>query len=173
MAQSPARESDPALRLRRPPCARHTRGERFVPYSALARNRTWSTTFGGSRANPAHSKGSCVGPAYLRDLRHAIDPIVSLVMSGFWELFQKKGFLILSECVSDTSSLWNVRAYGLNFRSEAEDAHIRGRNENSPQYQFKHLHLVNISAVCWNDRRTQMFPDQRRGLARRLARHSN
>ena len=25
---SPARESDPALRLRRPPCARHTRGER-------------------------------------------------------------------------------------------------------------------------------------------------
>jgi hypothetical protein len=26
--ESPARESDPALRLRRPPCARHTRGER-------------------------------------------------------------------------------------------------------------------------------------------------
>ena len=28
-----------------------------VPDSALARNRTWSTTFGGSRAIPAHSKG--------------------------------------------------------------------------------------------------------------------
>ena len=50
---SPARESDPALRLRRPPCARHTRGED----EALARNRTRSTTFGGSRARPSHSKG--------------------------------------------------------------------------------------------------------------------
>src|SRR5262249_7451781 len=53
--RSPARESDPVLRLRRPPCTRHTRGERSA--SALARNRTWSTTFGGLYANPAHSKG--------------------------------------------------------------------------------------------------------------------
>lgn len=45
---SPARESDPALRLRRPPCNRHTHGESSV----LARNRTWSATFGGSRAVP-------------------------------------------------------------------------------------------------------------------------
>ena len=41
------RESSSALRLRRPPCVRHTRGESD---SALARNRTCTSTFGGSRA---------------------------------------------------------------------------------------------------------------------------
>ena len=63
--ESPARESNPALRLRRPPCARHTRGESaltcriaLIPRNALARSRTWSATFGGSRALPSHSKGS-------------------------------------------------------------------------------------------------------------------
>ena len=33
----------------------HSRGTGGT--SALARSRTWSATFGGSRANPAHSKG--------------------------------------------------------------------------------------------------------------------
>ena len=30
--ESPTRESNPALRLRRPPCARHTRGESLMPF---------------------------------------------------------------------------------------------------------------------------------------------
>ena len=33
-AESPARKSNPALRLRRPPCDRHTRGERFVQFDS-------------------------------------------------------------------------------------------------------------------------------------------
>ena len=45
---SPARESNPALRLRRPPCVHHTRKDRST--DAPARNRTWSSTSGGSRA---------------------------------------------------------------------------------------------------------------------------
>jgi hypothetical protein len=47
--EPPTRELNPALRLRRPPCVRHTRGE-VTERSALARSRTWSSTFGGSRA---------------------------------------------------------------------------------------------------------------------------
>ena len=54
--QSPARESNPVRRLRRPACDRHTRRE-LRKVSALARSRTWSATFGGSRAIPSHSKG--------------------------------------------------------------------------------------------------------------------
>jgi hypothetical protein len=49
LTSPPTRESNPALRLRRPPCVRHTRGE-VKELSALARSRTWSSTFGGSRA---------------------------------------------------------------------------------------------------------------------------
>jgi hypothetical protein len=65
--KSPARGSNPALRLRRPPCARHTHGD------ALARSRTWSTTFGGSCAIPSHSKGHSIGRAMAGPSRPATD----------------------------------------------------------------------------------------------------
>ena len=57
---SPARESNPAWRLRRPPCLPpHSRGARCI---ALARSRTWTSTFGGSRA-VRHTPGALHVPA--------------------------------------------------------------------------------------------------------------
>ena len=62
-AKSPARESNPVLAASKTAVRpAHSRGS--MPKSALARSRTWSATFGGSRAIPSHSKGRRItGPA--------------------------------------------------------------------------------------------------------------
>ena len=54
--QRPAEESNPVLQFRGLPCSSGTLARRFQSISSPSRNRTWSCSFGGSRANPAHSR---------------------------------------------------------------------------------------------------------------------